>query len=190
MKILLFLFFPLFITSTRAEIPPLEAHFFSFQIQLINFPKQDEKKIIHALKIIKKVFSSPEFKKRVLHYEFEGKKAFHMNRGFSNLEVYRLILSGMEELSPHENHSMDVEIELYSDFESNVLGFTRPYTHRIWMNKKYFDEHTGAELSSNLVHEWLHKLGFDHEREKNLSRKHSVPYAIGYIVKELAREFE
>lgn len=190
MKTLLPLFFLFFMTSTMAQVPPPEAHLFSFQIQLINFPKQDEKKITHALKILKKVFSSPEFKKRVLSYEFEGKRNFHMNRGLSNLEIYQLILSGMEELSPHENHSMDVELELYSDFESNVLGFTRPDTHRIWMNKKYFDEHTGAELSSNLVHEWIHKLGFDHERKKNLSRKHSVPYAIGYIVKELAKEYE
>ncbi len=177
-------------TTSRAQVLPPSALLFSFEIELINFPKQDEKKITHALKILKKVFSSSEFRKRVLRHEFDGKKTFHMNRGLSNLEIYHLILSGMEELSPLRNHTMDVELELYSDFESNILGFTRPDTQRIWMNRKYFDEHTGAELSSNLVHEWLHKLGFDHEREKTPLRKYSVPYAIGYIVRELARELE
>jgi hypothetical protein len=190
MKILLSLFCFFWGMSLKAEIPPREALTFGFNLQLINIPRFEENKVIHALKIIKKVFSSSEFRTRVLQHEFDGKKTFHMNNGLSNLEIYQEILSGSEQLYPSMNNSMDVELELYSDFQSNVLGFTRPDVPRIWMNKKYFDQHTDAELSSNLVHEWLHKLGFDHEREKSPERKYSVPYAIGYIVKELARKYE
>jgi hypothetical protein len=81
---------------------------------------------------------------------------------------------------------MDVEVSMYTDNKSDVLGFTRPTTKRIWMNSKYFNKHTPAEVASHLTHEWLHKLGFDHDRERTPERPYSVPYAVGYIVKGIA----
>lgn len=83
---------------------------------------------------------------------------------------------------------MDVEVALYTDNESVVVGFTNPRTRRIFMNTKYFNKHSPALVASHLTHEWLHKLGFDHEKAKCDERRYSVPYAIGYIVRDLANK--
>jgi len=184
-------FFCFFLASSiHARVLPMEAFTFQFNIKTINVPLIKKEKIHHSVEILRQIFSSAEFREEILNHEFQGERSFHMNRGLSNLEIYHLILSGMENLYPYDNNSMDVEIELYSDYESNVLGFTRPDTHRIWMNRKYFNQHSHGELASNLVHEWLHKLGFEHEKEKSAQRRYSVPYAIGYIIKELAKRYE
>jgi hypothetical protein len=113
-----------------------------------------------------------------------------MNEGESNRELYEKILSGGEKLYPYQNNAMDVEVELYVDFESQVLGYTYPRSPRIWMNTKYFNLHSSSEIAGHLVHEWLHKLGYDHERQRSPRRRYSVPYAIGNIVKEVGRQFE
>jgi hypothetical protein len=40
------------------------------------------------------------------------------------------------------------------------------------------------------MHEWLHKIGFSHAVKDTPERIYSVPYAIGYIVKGIAREMK
>jgi hypothetical protein len=82
---------------------------------------------------------------------------------------------------------MDVELELYQN-TSNTIGYTYPHTSRIWMNSKYFNKYTPVQVADNLFHEWLHKLGFDHAIKYTLRRNYSVPYAIGYLMEELAHK--
>jgi hypothetical protein len=169
---------------------PSEAYTFDFNIKTLKMTRLKEHKLYSAVEILRQVFASPEFKQKILHHRFREKKSFHLNKNLSNLEIYNQILAGVERLYPYDNNAMDVEIELYSDFKSNVLGFTMPKTKRIWMNIKYFNKHSPAEVAAHLTHEWLHKLGFGHERERSRDRRFSVPYAVGYIVKELARDYE
>jgi hypothetical protein len=169
---------------------PDEAFTFDFNVKTVQMPRFHEEKIFRAVELLKEVFASPEFRNKILGHRYRGQRSFYQNRGLSNFEIYHLILNGTEKLYPVRNNAMDVEIELYADFNSRVLGFTLPRSRRIWMNKKYFLKFTPAEIAANLTHEWLHKLGFDHERERTEARKFSVPYAIGYIVKELAQELE
>lgn len=189
MKLMLCFLLFLFVAETKAYVPT-EAFTFDFNIKTVKMTRLKEAKLYESVELLRKVFASPEFKEKILKHRFKGRRTFHMNNGLSNNQIYRKILEGVERLYPYHNNAMDVEIELYSDFKSNVLGFTRPRTKRIWMNMKYFNKHTPSEVASNLTHEWLHKLGFDHERERHPDRKYSVPYAVGYIVKEIAREYE
>ena len=86
-----------------------------------------------------------------------------------------------------KNNTMDVELELYQQ-KTKTIGYTYPNTVRIWMNKKYFSRYTPVKVADNLMHEWMHKLGFTHEVIWSKDRDHSVPYAVGYIVEELAAE--
>lgn len=185
MKIFLILFF-CFVFEAGASIVPKEAYTFDFNLKLIRMSRMKEDKIYKATDLLREIFSSSEFKRRVLNHRFNGKKSFAFNKRLSNRQIYEKILMGVEKQIPYRNNAMDVEIELYTDFESNVLGFTRPNTKRIWMNRKYFDKYCEGKVASHLTHEWLHKLGFDHEREQTWSRKYSVPYGIGYIVKDMA----
>lgn len=178
----------LLMTTTAQAFVPVEAFTFDFNINPIKMSPLKQEKIFSAVELLRRVFSSDEFRDRILKHEFNGKRSFHLNKGLTNREIYRRILEGMETLSQEENNAMDVEIELYSDFDSPVLGYTYPRSKRIWMNLKYFNKHSPAEVAGHLVHEWLHKLGFDHERERHPDRKYSVPYAVGYIVRDIARE--
>jgi hypothetical protein len=167
---------------------PDDAYTFDFNIDTVKMGRLKERKLDQAVDLLREVFASPEFKQKILNHKFRGRRTFYMNKGLSNAEIYRRILSGVERIYPYRNNAMDVEVELYSDFQSTVIGFTRPGTKRIWMNSKYFNKHTHAELAAHLMHEWLHKLGFDHEQERTPDRRFSVPYAIGYIVKDVAKK--
>ncbi len=180
----------LMIVGEAKAFVPNEAYTFDFNIKTVRMSRMKEDKLNEAVEILRQVFSSPEFKRRILRHRYRGRYRFAKNKGLSNRQLYEKILSGMEELRPYRNNAMDVEVQLYTDYSSNVLGYTWPRSRRIWMNTKYFNRHTPAQIAANLTHEWLHKLGFDHERERCWGRKYSVPYAIGYIVRDLARKYQ
>jgi hypothetical protein len=170
------------------EIPetgiPEEAFSFSINLTLVNFSSAQEDKIHQAAELIKKVVATEKFKDAVIDHTYEGEKIFVDNQRLSNIQIYNKFLQGAEELNPFRNNTMDVELELY--YENNsTIGYTYPNTRRIWMNTKYFDRYTAAQVAGNLTHEWMHKLGFTHATSYSPSRCYSVPYAIGYIIQKL-----
>ncbi len=158
---------------------------FEADIYLVNFTSTQEAKIAKAIALIKKVILSKEFKARILNYGHDGGMGFVDNRGLSNEEIYQKIIDAAETMNGIKNNTMDVELELYHE-ATKTIGYTYPDTGRIWMNTKYFNRYTPVEVSDNLTHEWMHKLGFTHAMTYSPSRDHTVPYAIGYIMEELA----
>lgn len=169
---------------------PQQALSWNADLYLVNFNSAQEEKVRKAVELIKKVIRSSEFKTRVLNYEYRGKKIFVDNHGYSNEEIYQKILDGAEIMgNTTKNNTMDVELELYHQ-KTKTIGYTYPNTVRIWMNKKYFSKYTPIKVADNLMHEWMHKLGFTHEVIWSKDRDHSVPYAIGYLVEELAAQLE
>lgn len=155
------------------------------QIHMVNFPQKQEEKVQKAVELIKKVVADPEFKKRIIEHTYDGKKTYVDNKGLTNEEIYQMILDGSETMVPGKNGRIDVELELYHQ-DTRTIGYTYPNTTRIWVNTKYFDKYTPVQVADNLFHEWMHKLGFDHALKYSKSRNYSVPYAIGYLVEELA----
>lgn len=153
---------------------------------MVNFNAEQEEKVRKAVKIIKSVITSPEFKERVLAYSYKGSKGFIDNQGLTNEEVFQKIIDGAEKMgNTSKNNTMDVELELYHQ-KTTTIGYTYPNTVRIWMNTKYFNKYTPIKVADNLMHEWMHKLGFTHDVTWSKERDHSVPYAIGYLIEELA----
>jgi hypothetical protein len=170
---------------------PVKAHTFDFNVRTdksISWNK--EQKVLDALDLIRQVIASPEFRKKVLNHGYQGRKRFQYNMGMTNQQIYYKILEGAEKLTPYKNNQMDLKLEFYSDYESNVVGYTLPQTTKVWINNKYFFKNSTAKVAGNLMHEWLHKLGFHHDREKSTHRKYSVPYGVGTIVKDLAKRLE
>lgn len=175
------------LSNTNPLIDSL-AYTWDADLVLVNFNSEQEEKIKKAVSIIKKVIALPEFKKRILNYSYKGKNGFFDNQGYSNEAVYRMILEGSEKIgNTSKNNSMDVELELYFQ-KTSTIGYTYPHTTRIWMNKKYFNKYTPVKVADNLMHEWMHKLGFTHSMAWNEERDHTIPYAIGYIIEELAEK--
>lgn len=153
------------------------------------FSRSQEDKIQQASSLIRRIIASEEFKHKVLNYTFQGKKQFHDNDGLTNKQIYQKILNGSEKMTGlGKNSTMDLELELYTDNESNTIGYTYPNIVRVYMNRKYFNKFRPYEVADNMMHEWLHKLGFDHAVKVTPERRHSVPYAIGYIVKAMAKK--
>ncbi|WPU64122.1 hypothetical protein [Peredibacter starrii] len=184
----LFLLLTLLFSFNSFAVVPEAAYTFEFNVKMLRMSRTREDKVNEAIELLRKVFTSPEFRRRILNHRYNGRKGFANNRGMSNLQIYNAILAGVEKLKPMRNNAMDLELELYTDHDSKVMGYTLPRSKRIWMNTKFFNRHTPANVASNLTHEWLHKLGFDHDYKATWKRQYSVPYGIGYIVRELARK--
>ncbi len=173
----------------EGEEVPHEALIFDAKLDLFEFERLDEDKVYKAIEVIKKVVSSREFRNRVLNFTYEGKKQFVDNKGLTNAEIYQILLDGKEDLRPEIDHEMDLELQLYYSWTSTV-GYTTPGELRIYMNTKFFDSYTPAEVAGNVFHEWTHKLGFTHASSYSVPRDSSVPYAIGYLIRDLGRQYE
>ena len=57
------------------------------------------------------------------------------------------------------------------------------------MNTKFFNPYTPAEVAGNIFHEWTHKLGFDHDVIYTSERNATVPYALGFLIRELGENY-
>ena len=172
------------IVSATIDIPP-EAYSFDTNVIKLKMTRTQKNKIRNAEELIKEVIATPEFRSRVLNHEFNGVKTYVDNGGLTNAQIYKKILDGAETLQPVKNNRMDVEVALYFE-ESNTVGYTTTLSRRINMNTKYFNKYTPVSVSRNLMHEWLHKLGFKHQVNYTPSRDYSIPYAISKIVQDLA----
>ncbi len=190
---LIFSFTPLWATASSLApfndpaVHPLAATW-QARVRLINFDRTQEEKLWHAVKLIQRVIRSAEFRRRVLNYKFNGEQKFNDSGGLTNDAIYNKIFEGVETIggSPGDN-GMDVELELYHQ-ATNTIGYTYPTAQRIWINTKYFSKYSPVKVADNLMHEWMHKLGFTHDTAWSPERDHSVPYAVGYIVEELAQK--
>lgn len=161
---------------------------FDTNIEFVNFTSEQQEKMEKAIEIIKLVVATEEFKNRVINHTYNGARTFVDNRGYTNGQIYQIILDGAERLQPAKNNTIDAEVELYYA-STNVVGYTYASSKRIWVNLKYFNMYTPAGVAHNLFHEWMHKLGFTHSSSWTSSRDYSVPYAIGDIVGEIGKDF-
>jgi hypothetical protein len=183
-KSCLWLFFLLLFGSPKE----IDAKGWDANINFINFENHEKEKIIEAIKLIKTVIQDHEFERRVKNFNFQKKNSFHENNGLSNEEIYQKIMNGAEKIGDEEvNHRMDVELELY-EHPSRTIGYTYPDTKRIWINRKYFKYYRLNQVANNLMHEWMHKLGFNHDTKWSMEREYTVPYAIGNIFEEIINE--
>jgi len=190
-KTMCFLFIVLFFISCTQAHALESAENFDVRTTLIGFTSGQEKKINSASKLIRKIVRSDRFRERVLNHQWNGKKRFADNGGLTNEQIYQKIIDGSERQTRlGKNNTMDLEIELYTDHDSITIGYTYPSIVRIYMNRKYFNKFRPYQVADNMMHEWLHKLGFTHAVKNTPERPFTVPYAVGYIVKGIAREMK
>jgi hypothetical protein len=174
---------------TTGSALPNSAYTFDTNIDFINTSLTQQDKFDMAIEIIKKVIATEEFRDKVIGHTYNGSKTYVDNGGFSNEQIYQKILDGAETLKPLKNNTMDMTVELYYAATSTV-GYTYPNVSKIWVNTKYFNTNSVTSVSANLMHEWLHKLGFKHAVSYSISRDYSVPYAIGRMVGSIGKQFD
>lgn len=185
-----FIFVGAILSGEALSSVPKEAFTFDYNVKTHRMSRTKEDKVFKALELIRHVLTTEEFRNRIYNYQSRGRKSFGNNNGLSNHEVYWKILAGAERLNPTKNNTMDMEVHLYTDYDSTVIGYTWPRTYKIWMNSKYFNRRSPAQIAGTLVHEWLHKIGFGHDYHVTRHRKYSVPYAVGNLVEEIAERLE
>lgn len=132
------------------------------------------------------------FKTRVLNYD----SPYTTNRfvassgsgphGETNQQVYQHNWDG-NETRPSQtlvDNEADMEIEFYYANNSTV-GYTYTSSKRIWVNTKFYDTFRPSQASGNFTHEWNHKLGYGHEVNNSAYRPYTVPYGVGYIMRDI-----
>ena len=174
-------------TSTNTNLPAL-ALSFDTNITLVSFTADQEAKYNKAIEIVKLVVATEKFKNDVVNFAYNGQKAFIDNKSRTNQQIYQTILDAAETLQPIKNNTMDLEVQLY--YAANtVVGYTNGGTRRIWVNTKFFNSFKENSVAGNLFHEWLHKLGYTHSSSSTPTRPYSVPYAVGYIMGNIGKNF-
>lgn len=176
------------LTQVSIAAVPTLAMTFDTNVTPIGTTSSQEAKIQAAENKIKDVVGSEEFRTAVLNHTYNGKKTFVDNGGLTNAQIYQKILEGAEKLQPSKNNRMDMSVKLYYQ-NSSTVGYTTTGSKTINMNTKYFNKYSSSGVSHNMMHEWLHKLGFKHAVNYSTSRNYSVPYAIGNLMGKLAVKY-
>lgn len=153
-------------------------------MQVTGFSGESLEKIQAAFAVLEQVVNSEEFKDRVINFRNENcERQFASNKGLTNEQIYQIFMEGRETLQQNTPGEMNYFLKLYNAWWSRVIGYTSADTNLININWKFFKKYKPADVAGNLAHEWTHKIGFDH---KSAAEHDSAPYAIGYIVDELA----
>ena len=171
-----------------AEVPT-KALTFNTNVTIENATSAMETKIRTAEELIKRVIATEEFKSRVTGHTYNGSRTYVDNGGFTNEQIYQKILDGAETLNKVSDNEMDLTMEMYYAANSTV-GYTYANVSKIYANTKFYNNYSAATITGNMTHEWLHKLGFKHASSYSVSRDSSVPYAVGYIMRDIAAKIK
>lgn len=153
-------------------------------MQITGFTGTSLEKLQNAFRVLQAVVNSEEFKDRVINFRNEKcERQYASNKGLTNEQIYQLFMEGRETLQQNTPGEMNYFLKLYNRPWSRVIGYTSGNTNLININWKFFKKYEPSDVAGNLAHEWIHKIGFDH---KSAKEHDSAPYAIGYIVEELA----
>lgn len=143
-----------------------------------NMTRRQRNKVFLAIETLEKVVNSPKFKQAILD-------AFLSEAmGKTNRQVWKEIMSGSDKFHSEADADFDLYLTGFRRWFSRVVGYTYGNTAKIWINKKMLLTCSAGYIAGNLMHEYLHNLGFNHFKNKSTS----VPYVIGNIVRKLAKE--
>ena len=156
--------------------------------QARDFTSSEKAKLLDARALLERILNSEEFKLRVINHTYKGAKTYVDNGGLSNELIYAKIMTGAEVLKPDTDYTMNIDITIYTSswWSRSTIGYTYPDTMRTWINRRHYSYFTPLDVCGNILHEYLHKLGFGHAFNNTSTRRYSVPYAIGYLIDELS----
>lgn len=164
---------------------------FKVKLEANNFFSDDLIKLNKAIKYVEEFINSEYFEKFVLNFKFrdsigQTKKCFHFT-DLTNQQVLEKVMSGSEILTPEVDGEADLKVGLDRSWTRNVIGYTYPTTPWQYIYAKFFCNWSAEEVAGNIMHEYMHKLGFDHEFKWSYDRDYSVPYALGYECEKYAK---
>jgi hypothetical protein len=156
--------------------------------KVTGYSAAERTKLDGAMKLLGDVLNSREFRDAVLASKFDGKPGFASDTR-SPQEVYATIRAAKENYTSQADGEVDlnVNLESFSWFQRKVVGYTTPSSDTITTNRRFFSGFDQSEIAGHLAHEWLHKIGFDHDFNATARRPFSVPYELGELIEKLAQ---
>lgn len=156
--------------------------------RVTGYSSTEQVKLRDAADVLGRVLNSREFRDAVLGATYAGRPGF-ADETRSPQEVYAAIRAAHESYEASADGEVDLNLHLksFSWFQRNVVGYTTPSSDTITSNRRFFSGYSKEEVAGHLAHEWLHKLGFEHDHSSTADRPHSVPYAVGDLVERLAQ---
>lgn len=94
--------------------------------------------------------------------------------------IYNHIMAGGEVLTPAKDMSIDIDVDDYYSIKK-VVGYTTRNSKTIHVNTKYYDSRPSKLIGSNLLHEYGHKIGFEHAFFRTKTRDLSLCYLLNYV---------
>jgi hypothetical protein len=169
---------------------------FAVSIEAVGFDEAGEEKIKIAAKHMCEALSSVAFRHFCKNYSYTQitgwwwwKKYrlvqnFRWSNGMLPLGVYYNLLEGAEKHSPEKDGEADIFLKLDYRYVGRVLGYTYANSIWQWVYNWFFRKGTEAAIAGNIAHEWCHKMGYNHEYRRVRNRDKTVPYAVGYFVRD------
>ena len=177
---------------------------FKVNLTTEGFNEEELKKLELARAHMEKALSSRAFFEFCRDYSYEHKRCtgrfwwkkctvnvvqeFRWNKEKSRKEIYNHLLCGEENLVAGEDKEADIFVKIDRRRNRRVLGYTYPNTSWQWIYSTFFGRASYKEIAGNLAHEWCHKMGYGHEYKYSYLRQFTVPYAVGYFVRDFDSE--
>jgi len=166
----------------------VETGHLTVKVEKVYFPDGcQKKKLEQAFKLMERVLNSEEFKQKVIGYvaKFSDKREYTGSNGLSNEQVYEHLMTGQEISMMDTEGEVNLYVTKYHRFWSRVIAWTNPRTDNfIHVNWRFYKRFSVDEMVSNLVHEWVHLMGYFHVSQNDSD---SVPYGVGRIAGEVAK---
>lgn len=170
------------------------------RLTFVNQTASEKTKQNHAMASIRTVMNNETtaFKNQILaHKSYYGGTGFYgscspcssgCELGNIGNSVWNRIWNANETLLNTVDNEMDLTVEMYYA-DNGVVGYTYSNQNKIWANRKFHDGYLPNSVASNFFHEWLHKLGYGHSSASTNCRPYSVPYAVGYMMRDRCKKY-
>jgi hypothetical protein len=167
-------------------------------VQLINYNDEQLEILKKVFIIIENAINSPDFESSVRQFRTRGELTFSFKNGlfssaqkYTNDQVFDLIMEARENPGNIADGQMDLYLVLKPGSDGTTVGYGNPGTKEIYTYEDRFSVETLEYLANHYVHEWCHKLGFEHTSKRLFDRNRdccSVPYAIGNLIESIAQQ--
>lgn len=152
-----------------------------FKIDHLGFTLKESEKLERCRINLELICNSELFRQEFLKADFSGETSDWKNK--TNQEIFEHFMSGEETLQPGKDCEANIDLTIFNPKPfQNVIGYTYPDTMRQWINRKSFNFLSDSQVQGNIVHEWGHKLGFDHDYKVTKRRPFSICYQLNKIV--------
>lgn len=158
-----------------------------------------------AIEILPKVLNSEEFKQGILAYTRKnGKQEFSRNylwnnkeEKLTNKEILNTLFEGNEYTLPKTENQMNLHVKMKKckkwenifkrKWCKGIIGHTYPKSSEwITVNWQFYKGYKAPQIVNNLVHEWIHLLGFTHGPKKTMGEE--ITYVAGKLAQRIAQK--